>query len=58
MYEGGKQAKMAGAISCGDMTVEAAVVKLMFLLGQFDGDVDKVVRHFQTPLAGEATWAR
>ncbi len=53
LYEGGRRTKAAGAISCGDMTVEAAVVKVMFLLGQFDGDTAKVARHLNTPLAGE-----
>lgn len=52
LYECGSRAAQAGALSCADMTVEAAAVKLMFLLGQFDAR-DKVIRNFPFPLAGE-----
>ncbi len=52
LYECGSRAASAGAISCADMTVEAAAVKLMFLLGQFDSR-DKVLRNYPLPLAGE-----
>lgn len=52
LYECGSRAAAAGAISCADMTVEAAAVKLMYLLGQFDSR-DKVLRNFSLPLAGE-----
>ena len=52
LYECGRLAAHAGAVSCGDMTVEAASVKLMFLLGQLDSPA-KVVKNLIVPLAGE-----
>lgn len=52
-YECGKQAAHAGAISCLDMTTEAAVIKAMYLLGQFGGDLQKVRSNFLINLAGE-----
>jgi L-asparaginase len=52
LYECGSRAAEAGAVSCADMTVEAAAVKLMYLLGQFESR-DKVQRNFPLPLAGE-----
>lgn len=52
LYECGSRAADAGAVDCGDMTVEAAAVKLMFLLGQFESR-DKVLRNFAMSLAGE-----
>lgn len=54
LYECGTLAARAGAVSCGDMTVEAATVKLMFLLGQL-GSPRKVARHLLLPLAGEVS---
>jgi L-asparaginase len=33
-YEGGRAARVAGAVGTGEMTLEAATVKLMYLLGQ------------------------
>jgi L-asparaginase len=54
LYECGRQAEAAGAVSCRDMTVEAAVVKLMFLLGQF-GSVERARRNLLVPLAGEVS---
>ncbi len=53
LYDGGRQALEAGAISCGDMTTEAAVIKAMFLLGRFRGSVSEVRSAFAWPLAGE-----
>lgn len=53
IYESGQRAEAAGAVSCRDMTVEAAVVKLMYLLGQFGDDTAKVARNFHLSLAGE-----
>jgi L-asparaginase len=55
LYDGGKQAMEAGAISCVDMTTEAAIIKAMYLLGQFDGNVSKVRNNFHISIAGEIT---
>lgn len=54
LYECGALAQRAGAVSCGDMTVEAATVKLMFLLGQL-GSPQRAARHLLLPLAGEVS---
>ncbi|MNY67526.1 glutamyl-tRNA(Gln) amidotransferase subunit D [compost metagenome] len=54
LYECGARAARAGAVSCGDMTVEAATVKLMFLLGQL-GSAHRVAKNLGVPLAGEIT---
>lgn len=54
-YGGGKQALEAGAWSAGDMTVEATMVKLMFLLGNHPGDPRKIQADFAESLAGEIT---
>ncbi len=53
LYECGKDALDAGALSCKDMTTETAIVKLMFLLGKHEGDISKVIDEFHIPLAGE-----
>lgn len=55
LYDCGKQALGAGAIACGDMTTEAAIIKAMYLLGQFDGNINKVKNNFSLSLAGEIT---
>ncbi|MDB5098324.1 MAG: L-asparaginase [Cyanobacteria bacterium RYN_339] len=55
LYESGQRAMEAGALACADMTVEAAVVKLMYLLGRFNEDTRQVTRNFSVPLAGELT---
>jgi len=51
-YAGGRLARECGAIGTGDMTLEAAAVKLMYLLGTH-GDPDEVRRRLHLPLAGE-----
>lgn len=55
LYEGGNAALNAGAISCSDMTREASVVKMMFLLGNFPTDKTAVKKHFCRSIAGELT---
>jgi L-asparaginase len=51
-YEGGRAALDAGALPTGSMTVEAATVKLMFLLAQGLTEEDLRVA-YQADLAGE-----
>jgi L-asparaginase len=53
-YETGVRLLEAGAISAGDMTTEAAVVKLMCALGR-TGDVGEIAEIFQTNFVGEMT---
>lgn len=52
-YENGKRIAAAGAIGAGDMTTEAAIVKLMHLLGQYPEDISEVRKHFCRSIAGE-----
>jgi L-asparaginase len=54
LYESGNQLLEMGVISAADMTFEATVTKLMFLLGQYDRP-DLISSHFQKSLAGELT---
>lgn len=51
-YEGGAAAAAEGAISGGDMTVEAALAKLMIGLGRFV-DLDELRAFFATSIIGE-----
>lgn len=53
-YEGGRQARKLGALSAGDMTSEASVTKMMYLLAHHD-DVFTVRELFRDNLAGERT---
>ena len=53
-YEVGKNALEVGAIPANDMTVEAAVTKLMWILAQTN-DLTKIRKIFNTNLAGEVT---
>ncbi|MCX7761313.1 MAG: asparaginase [Candidatus Kryptonium sp.] len=53
LYQCGKDALDAGALSCKDMTTESAIVKLMFLFGKYGNDVEKVIEKFYEPIAGE-----
>jgi len=55
LYQCGKDALEAGALSCKDMTTETALVKLMFLLGKFGEYIDKVKEFFYVPIAGEVS---
>ena len=54
LYEVGRRMLAAGVIPAGDMTTEAAVVKLMWALGR-TGDVSEVARIFEECYAGEIT---
>lgn len=51
-YSGGRLARDSGAIGIGDMTLEAATVKLMYLFGTL-GSADEVRKAMQVPIAGE-----
>ena len=52
LYACGRQANSAGAVSLSDMTMEAALVKLMLLTGNFDDQV-RVAELMEISLAGE-----
>ncbi len=56
-YSGGRLARDAGAIGIGDMTLEAATVKLMYLFGTL-GSADEVREAMPVPIAGELSEAR
>jgi L-asparaginase len=51
-YAGGRLARESGAVGIGDMTIEAAAVKLMYLLGSGQGP-DQVRSGLRVSLAGE-----
>lgn len=53
-YPSGQAVQKAGAISCGDMTLEAALTKMMWLLGNFDTRFE-IEKRFIQNLAGELT---
>ncbi|NOY27310.1 MAG: hypothetical protein GXP62_15690 [Oligoflexia bacterium] len=53
-YRGSAAAQEAGATFAGDHTVEAAIVKSMWLLGQ-GAKGDEFRRRFNIPIAGECT---
>jgi len=54
LYEGGAMLCARGIQHTGDMTHEATVTKLMFLLGQHQKP-DEIRHNFETSLAGEVT---
>ncbi len=53
-YKAGREALKLGAVSGGDMTLEAALTKMMFLLGQTDSK-SEIEQQFQISMAGELT---
>lgn len=53
-YESGRKARDLGALSAGDMTTEATLTKMMYLLGRYD-DGEQVKALFQKNIAGEIT---
>lgn len=53
-YQGGYFAKQHGALSAHDMTSEAALIKLMWVLGQ-SSDYEQIKRLYHTDLVGELT---
>ncbi len=54
LYESGDELLKRGVLHTGDMTFEAAVTKLMFLLGQY-GAPGIIKKNFTRSLAGEIT---
>ena len=54
MYETGRRALEAGVLQAYDMTAEAAVTKLMWVLGQTE-DPREIREYFQLNLCGEVT---
>lgn len=54
-YEGGRQALSLGVLGAHDMTTEACITKLMYLLGKHSNKED-VKTQFQTPLCGELSY--
>ena len=53
-YAGGRLARETGAVSTGDMTLEAASVKLMYLLGSLES-TERVREAVGSSIAGEMT---
>ncbi len=53
-YSGGRLAEECGAIGIGDMTIQAATVKLMYLSGILDSP-DAIKKALPAPIAGEIT---
>lgn len=53
-YESGRKALELGALSAADMTTEATLTKLMYLMGNHQ-DIHNVKHYFKQDLAGEMT---
>ncbi len=52
-YETSKTLGNIGIISGGDITFEAAITKMMFLLGEHEGNLDEVKKRIGKPVRGE-----
>lgn len=55
LYESGQQLLQMGVLSTGDMTFEAGITKMMFLLGHYQ-DHSIIRRNFALSLAGERSF--
>jgi len=53
LYESGKKALEAGALSCHDMTTETSIVKMMYLFGKYKHELEKIKIYYTKNLAGE-----
>lgn len=54
-YENGDNLKKVGVIGVKDMTIEAVIVKSMFLINKFPNDKLKFIENFNFNIAGELT---
>jgi len=55
IYESARIVRRLGVLGCMDMTLEASVMKLTYLLSRYDGDRETVCSLFETNIAGEIT---
>ncbi len=53
VYNSSKELKRLGALSSMDMTIEASLMKMMYLLAKYPGDMQEVKRLFEVNIAGE-----
>lgn len=53
-YESGRKAQQLGALSAKDMTTEATLTKIMYLLARYP-DNEKIIEQFNRNIAGEIT---
>ena len=54
-YENGENLKKVGVIGVKDMTIEAVIVKSMFLINKFPNDKTKFIENFNFNISGEFT---
>ncbi len=54
-YETGIELLKAGVVSGYDSTTEAAVTKLMFLLGEYENEPEQILKNLNNSLRGEVT---
>jgi L-asparaginase len=53
VYQSSKELQRVGALSCVDMTMEASLMKMMYLLAKYQGEQDTIKTLFERDLAGE-----